>query len=139
MATRDKRIEKIRAWMKSITVDGGINRFDDLHIDEIDLVWRQRRRWLSGGIEAYRLALEIRAALGLDEGVAIGFGLGAYARRRTGFTAVPGLDPSVPPSVLSGPGTVALAGRSSRPAGADRPRLLRPENIECRRCDSSAR
>ncbi len=72
----------IRTWMLSIVRDGGIARFDDLHIDRIDASWKARQRWIEGALEAYRIALGVRADLGLQLSVAITFSLESAEHRR---------------------------------------------------------
>jgi hypothetical protein len=55
--------------------NGGIERFDDLHVDYIDPAWKDPTSWVSAGLTAYGLALGIQRELGLDVTVALGFGL----------------------------------------------------------------
>lgn len=50
----------IREWMLNIIKDGGINRFDDIHIDKIDYNWASRILWLEGGLEALSAARRLR-------------------------------------------------------------------------------
>ena len=48
---------RIRMWLQHILPTGGIERFDELHIDEIDPAWADRTQWLEGmtkGLEAVR-------------------------------------------------------------------------------------
>lgn len=42
--------------MLSTIRSGGIERFTDLHIDNIDLAWKKREHWFDGGLEALRIA-----------------------------------------------------------------------------------
>ena len=65
----------IRRWMLEIVSDGGIERFDHLHVDDIDAGWKDPTSWVSGGLTAYGLALEMRRELDLDVTVALSFGL----------------------------------------------------------------
>ena len=46
--------------MLDIATDGGVEKFDDLHIDEIDENWKPRERWFEAGIKAFRIAMELR-------------------------------------------------------------------------------
>jgi hypothetical protein len=46
--------------MRRVMVDGGIERRDDLHIDQIDARFRDRRTWLSGALLAFDLAIRLR-------------------------------------------------------------------------------
>ena len=65
----------IRRWMLATVSDGGIERFDELHIDNIDAGWKDPTSWVSAGLTAYGLALRIRRELGLDVTVALAFSL----------------------------------------------------------------
>jgi hypothetical protein len=61
--------------MLATVSDGGIERLDDLHVDDIDAVWKDPTSWVSAGLTAYGLALGIRRELGLDVTVALAFSL----------------------------------------------------------------
>lgn len=61
--------------MLTVTTDGGILRHDDLHVDQIDDEWAAKRTWLSAGLEAYRIALEVRKGNQLDVRVVLAFSL----------------------------------------------------------------
>src|SRR5450631_3828680 len=65
----------IRRWMLATVSGGGIERADDLHINDIDQGWEQPRSWVAAGLTAYGLAARIRSELGLDVTVALGFSL----------------------------------------------------------------
>lgn len=65
----------IRRWMLTTVSDGGIQRLDDLHVDEIDKNWKDPTNWVSAGLIAYGLALRIRRELGIDVTVALAFSL----------------------------------------------------------------
>jgi hypothetical protein len=67
--------EVIERWMLTIVTDGGVTRFDDLHIDEIDEQWKDRSLWVSAGLEAYRIAVALRNRHQLPFVVALGFSL----------------------------------------------------------------
>jgi hypothetical protein len=70
-----EREATIRQWMLATVSDGGIERLDDLHIDDIDATWNDPTSWVSAGLIAYGLALGIRQELRLDVTVALGFSL----------------------------------------------------------------
>ena len=72
VSERDKRI---RDWMTATMSNGGIGRYDDLHVDDIDEQWRERATWLSAAIDAYRSAIAIRDELAIPVKVALGFSL----------------------------------------------------------------
>jgi len=75
MPTVDKREEIIEQWMLTIVSDGGIRRFDHLHIDQVDSEWSQRNKWIEGGLEALRIAIAIRNRNQLPFAVGLGFSL----------------------------------------------------------------
>ena len=68
--------------MLDVANDGGVERFDDLHIDKIDEDWRPRERWIKAGIQAYRIALELRDEYGLPFVVSLVFSLEVSNQRR---------------------------------------------------------
>ena len=72
----DSRHEtKIREWMLATISNGGIDRLDDLHVDDIDENWKQRANWISASIHAYQLAMKLQRNLGLGVKVALAFSL----------------------------------------------------------------
>ncbi len=54
MPTNDER-GRIEEWMLAIISDGGAERFDDLHIDEINPQWEDKDRWIEGGLRRFAL------------------------------------------------------------------------------------
>ncbi len=75
-----KREEIIEQWMLAIVNDGGVRRFDDLHIDKIDPGWKPRQQWIEGGLEALRVALAVRDRHQLAFTVGLGFSLESGSR-----------------------------------------------------------
>jgi hypothetical protein len=66
----------IESWMRTILQDGGIERRDDLHIDQIDRTWRKERRlWIPAGLYARELAIAIRDRCELKLSVQLAFSL----------------------------------------------------------------
>lgn len=65
----------IRAWMDTIARDGGIERYDDLHVDRIDEHWKSQKNWISAGLESFELAVSIRDTEKSDLTVALAFPL----------------------------------------------------------------
>jgi hypothetical protein len=49
----------IEKWMLATVGDGGIERFDDLHIDQIDKRWADRRLWVDGALESFQAAARV--------------------------------------------------------------------------------
>jgi hypothetical protein len=70
-----ERETTIRRWMLATVSDGGIQRLDNLHLDDIDATWKDPTSWVSAGLIAYGLALGIRQELGLDVTVVLAFSL----------------------------------------------------------------
>ncbi|HYL85562.1 MAG TPA: hypothetical protein VE263_15105 [Candidatus Angelobacter sp.] len=56
--TRHKEI--IQSWFNSAVHEGGIDRYDDLHIDQIDAAWKPRSKWIAAAVESFETALEVR-------------------------------------------------------------------------------
>ena len=62
---------KIRTWMQHLLATGGIERFDDLHIDEIDEGWVDRNQWIRGMKESLEAARPIRSTTAPDKVLAL--------------------------------------------------------------------
>jgi diadenosine tetraphosphatase ApaH/serine/threonine PP2A family protein phosphatase len=82
LADNRKHEEAIEKWMLTIVDDGGVRRFDDLHIDKIDPAWKHRSRWVTGGLEAFRVTKILRDRNGLLFTVALAFSLTCGSRPR---------------------------------------------------------
>jgi len=67
--------DPVEKWMLAVIDDGGIERLDDLHIDEIDSRWKNRDNWFEGGLEALRVAKSVRDRNQLPFTVALAFSL----------------------------------------------------------------
>jgi hypothetical protein len=52
----------IESWFDAVCHDGGIDRFDDLHVDRVDETWKSRNAWFSSALESFEIALELRDA-----------------------------------------------------------------------------
>ncbi len=65
----------IEKWMLTIVQDGGVERYDDLHVDVIDSDWKPKEAWVHAGLIAFQLAVELRNRHQLDFTVALGFSL----------------------------------------------------------------
>jgi hypothetical protein len=61
--------------MLRVIRDGGIDRHDDLHIDEVDRQWKLRKNWVAGAFESYRVAVTIRDRLNLNISIVLAFAL----------------------------------------------------------------
>lgn len=58
IAWRSKEI--IQSWFNSAVREGGIDRYDDLHIDQIDAAWKPRSKWIEAALESFETALQVR-------------------------------------------------------------------------------
>ena len=67
--------EVIERWMLTIMTDGGVGRFDDLHIDKIDPEWADRSRWIESALEAFQIAVAVRDRKSIPFSVGLGFSL----------------------------------------------------------------
>lgn len=54
---------------------GGIEKYDELHIDRIDEAWRLQATWIWASLEALDLAASIRDRAGYDLSVVLAFSL----------------------------------------------------------------
>jgi len=70
-------VEVIQNWMLSNIKKQGYERYDDLHIDQIDQRWKARDSWIEGGFEAFRLAVDIRNQHAPSFSVVLAFSLTA--------------------------------------------------------------
>ncbi|MGD0547220.1 MAG: hypothetical protein ABR991_05265 [Terracidiphilus sp.] len=52
--------KRIQAWFDAVIHDGGIDRFDELHVDVIDKKRKSRKSWISAALESFEIALEVR-------------------------------------------------------------------------------
>ena len=75
MSESQQRNRIIEAWINAIVHDGGIDRYDDLHIDQIDKSWKDPQVWFDAGLEAIRLAVATSDRLELDLTVALAWSL----------------------------------------------------------------
>jgi hypothetical protein len=82
LADNHKHEEAIERWMLAIVDDGGVRRFDDLHIDKVEPAWKHRANWVTGGLEAFRVTKILRDRNGLPFTVALAFSLTSGSRPR---------------------------------------------------------
>lgn len=69
--------EIIESWMRTIVRDGGITRYDDLHIDRIDHKWKSPNLWIPAAFHVHDLAVNICNRCKIEFLVAIAFSLKA--------------------------------------------------------------
>ncbi len=83
MALEDrKHTEVIEQWISTVIRNEGIRRFDELHIDKVEPRWNSKNEWIEGGLESFRIALELRDRNRLPFTVALGFSLDSGDRLR---------------------------------------------------------
>ena len=70
-----RREEIIENWLLRIVSDGGIDRYDDLHIDVVDKRWTLRENWTAGALESYRIAGALRDRHNWDLSIVLAFAL----------------------------------------------------------------
>lgn len=73
----------ITTWINTAVGEGGIDRYDDLHIDQIDDSWASPDSWENAGIEALSLAVSVRDRLQLNIAVAVAWSLRTDGIRHT--------------------------------------------------------
>jgi predicted RNase H-like nuclease len=52
--------KRIQSWFNAVIHDGGIERFDELHVDVIDGTRKTKKSWIPAALESFELALEVR-------------------------------------------------------------------------------
>jgi hypothetical protein len=55
----------IEQWMTQISQDGGIARYDDLHLDAINPRWKDRELWAEASSSTFQSGVEVRNRLKL--------------------------------------------------------------------------
>jgi hypothetical protein len=73
--TAKARRSVVENWMRMVLATGGIERFDDLHIDQIDPAWRDRESWVEGCSNALTLARELKETIAPEKTLVIMCGL----------------------------------------------------------------
>jgi hypothetical protein len=69
--------ETILKWIEHVQTSGGVDRYDDLHIDLIDSSWKPRAMWVVGGISALTLASSMQSAV--EPGLVVVLGMSLLA------------------------------------------------------------
>jgi hypothetical protein len=69
------RLRVLEGWMRRVVQDGGIERYDDLHIDAIDPDWKNRNLWVEASYWAFQTAVEVRDKLKLPFTLGLGMSL----------------------------------------------------------------
>jgi|HubBroStandDraft_6_1064221.scaffolds.fasta_scaffold128812_2 hypothetical protein len=67
--------QTIESWVLMTIEEGGVDRYDSLHVDRIDVRWESRDLWMEAGAEAYRLGARVRDRLGLRMSLVLAFSL----------------------------------------------------------------
>jgi len=101
-ADLQSRRDRIQEWMNHVHATGGVERYDDLHIDLIDVNWKPREMWISSGIAALGLASSMQVSIKQGFVVALGMSLVAREPRKIPSTAADlgeQIDEWTPPSL----------------------------------------
>jgi hypothetical protein len=77
------REEIITKWMGTISSNGGIDRWDDLHVDQIDETWKNPQSWSHAGLDALAIAVRVRDRLHLDFTIGVAWSLRAAGVTQT--------------------------------------------------------
>lgn len=75
MKQAESREDVIASWMESLVKKGKIGSLDDLHLDQIESEWKDKKHWLTAGAEALRIAVEVRNKRGYAADIALAFSL----------------------------------------------------------------
>jgi hypothetical protein len=78
-ADLQSRRDRIQEWMNHVHATGGVERYDDLHIDLIDAKWKPRELWISGGIKALGLASSMQ--ISIKQGFVVALGISLVTRK----------------------------------------------------------
>ncbi len=70
-----KHREVIQKWILAVVRNDGIRRLDELHVNKVEPRWKSKNEWIEGGLESFRIALELRDQNRLPFTVALGFSL----------------------------------------------------------------
>lgn len=57
---KSKHVEVIRTWIDQCLHGGGIDRYDDLHVDQIDPQWKKKETWVSAAKEVFCISTHER-------------------------------------------------------------------------------
>jgi hypothetical protein len=74
------RKSKIREWLFEVIVDSSWRKYNDLHLDKIDDVFKNKRKWVEGGIQSFLLVTDIIKENNLPYSVEIAFFLKSRKR-----------------------------------------------------------
>ncbi|SRR5258708_5480263 len=75
MSTSRAHENIIKSWIETTLKTGGIERFDDLHVDQIDSAWKKREHWMEAGFKTLKTAITLRDRLHLPADVTLAFSL----------------------------------------------------------------
>jgi hypothetical protein len=67
--------QHVSMWMARVLEANGIDRFDDLHVDEIGSSWSSREHWVDAALRVLNIAVAIRQEKHLEVTPAVGFSL----------------------------------------------------------------
>lgn len=81
----ERHLQVVRAWMLANVQNRGYERYDELHVDRIDPDWKSREKWIDAGIEAFRLAVQVRDKDKLSFTVALAYSLTSLRQPQSGM------------------------------------------------------
>ncbi len=71
----EERKLKIKSWLLSVVNDISWEKYNDLHIDEVDNVFKKKDNWFEGGLECYIHAVSIVKELKIPYTIELTFSL----------------------------------------------------------------
>lgn len=71
----EKMKSKIKSWLLKVTADGSWEKYNDLHIDEVDKAFKSKANWIVGGLECYTQAISIIQELNMPYTIELAFSL----------------------------------------------------------------
>ncbi len=71
----EERKLKIKSWLLSVVNDISWEKYNDLHIDEVDNVFKKKDNWFDGGLECYIHAVSIVKELKIPYTIELTFSL----------------------------------------------------------------
>lgn len=76
----EKIKSKIKSWLLSVIDDGSWEKYNDLHIDEIDKEFINKSNWVTGALECYAQAVSVTKELNIPYTIELAFSLKSKKR-----------------------------------------------------------
>lgn len=58
-------IYKIESWILNVIADNSWQQFNDIHIDDIDIAYKDKKKWIEGGMSCFNMSVELIRDLNL--------------------------------------------------------------------------